>query len=348
MLQLDTIRYMGNKSRLLEYIIPEIQRVTPENGIVCDLMAGSNVVSYALKEFFTVYTNDVQEYSYVISDAAIVNQKEVISSNTAVQDLQKYIIENNGRKIYTFFEKTYAKTYFSYEQCCDIDSIRYAIGKIGNEHKKSLYLLALMNAMCIVQSTPGHFAQFMPSEHKRIIPLQKMNLWKEFLKKCDSYNDIFFSKNDNKAFCMDYNELFQTDELKGIDTIYLDSPYTQEQYSRFYHILETVVKYDNPTVSFKAKYRENRFMSNFCYKGKVEKEFINILNFCKCNNINIVISYSDKAVLSIDKLEKLCTIFFDNVGRKAITYNHSTQGKGKRKISEVIITCENKRKTGNF
>lgn len=95
MLQLDTIRYMGNKSKLLEFIVPEIQKVTPENGIVCDLMAGSNVVSYALKEVFTVYTNDIQEYSYTISNAVIVNQTETISSKTAIKDLQSEIINNN-------------------------------------------------------------------------------------------------------------------------------------------------------------------------------------------------------------------------------------------------------------
>ena len=341
MLQLDTIRYMGNKSKLLEYIIPEIKKVTPENGIVCDLMAGSNVVSYALKEFFTVYTNDIQEYSYIISDAVIVNQTERINSTKAVLDLQKHIHENETKKNFDFFEKTYSKTYFSLKQCCYIDSIRYAISKVDNKHKQSLYLLALMNSMCVVQSTPGHFAQFMPSDHKRIIPLQKMDLWKEFLKQCDKYSDIFFSNSENKAFCKDYKELFQTESLINVDTIYLDSPYSQEQYSRFYHILETVVKYDNPVVNYKAKYRENRFMSDFCYKSKVEQEFVKILSFCKTNNINLVISYSNKAVLPINKLEDLCKAFFSFVNRQDISYSHSTQGKGNQILSEVIFTCSN-------
>ena len=61
--RIETIRYMGTKINLLEFIVPEIIRVTPDNGIVLDIMAGSNAVSYALKEYYTVYTNDVQEYS---------------------------------------------------------------------------------------------------------------------------------------------------------------------------------------------------------------------------------------------------------------------------------------------
>ena len=232
---LSTIRYMGIKTNLLEDIIPAIKSVTKNGGTVLDLMSGSNTVSYALKEFYTVYTNDIQEYSRVISKAVIENQTETISSETAKKDLGVNITYNKINKIYSFFEKTYSDTYFSKSQCIDIDSVRYAIEQTENEYKKSLYLFALMCAMCKVQSTTGHFAQFMPSGHKRIIPLQQMDLLKEFYEKCDNYSTLCFTDESNKTFCMDYKELFKTDEIKKVDTIYLDSPYTQEQYSRFYH-----------------------------------------------------------------------------------------------------------------
>ncbi len=341
MLYLDTIRYMGNKSKLLEYVIPAIKKVTPENGTVCDIMSGSNVVSYALKEFFTVYSNDIQEYSFVISDAVIVNQSETISAKSAIKELQDSISENERVGHFDFFEKTYANTYFSLKQCCDIDAIRYAISKVQNKHRQSLYLLALMNAMCVVQSTPGHFAQFMPSEHKRIVPLQKMDLKAEFLKKCNSYSNIFFSSCNNKAFCMDYKQLLKTDCLNSVNTIYLDSPYSQEQYSRFYHILETLVKYDNPVVRYKAKYRENRFMSGFCYKSRVAEEFKNLMDFCREKSINLVISYSNRAVMPIEKLKELCEKYFEKVEVNSIEYEHSTQGKGNKQITEVVIICTN-------
>ncbi|MBR5922428.1 MAG: DNA adenine methylase [Clostridia bacterium] len=339
MLQFDTIRYMGNKSRLLDYIIPAIKSVTPENGIVCDIMSGSNVVSYALKDTFTVYSNDIQEYSYVISKAVIVNQTETITAASAMKELKGNIEDNERKKHFAFFEKTYANTYFSLKQCCDIDSIRYAISKIQNTYRQSLYLLALMNAMCVVQSTPGHFAQFMPSKHKRIIPLQKMDLRKEFLKKCNLYSYIYFSSCDNKAFCMDYKKLLEDGFIDEVNTIYLDSPYSQEQYSRFYHILETLVKYDNPVVNYKAKYRDDRFMSGFCYKTKVAEEFRTIIEFCKNKSINLVISYSNHAVLPIEELKNLCKEYFRNVEFEKIKYEHSTQGKGNKQITEFIITC---------
>lgn len=337
--RLETIRYMGVKSNLLEYIIPEIQEITPSNGTVLDIMAGSNAVSYALKEYFTVYTNDIQTYSYIISDAVIVNQDQTISSKTAKDELIENYNLNNLNKYYRFFEDTYSFTYFSDNQCRDIDSLRYAIEQIENIHRKNLYLFALMCAMCKVQSTPGHFAQFMPSTHSRIIPLQNMNLLKVFFEKCDLYSDLAFNLNINKAYNMDFHKLLDDNICQNIDTIYLDSPYTQEQYSRFYHILETVVKYDYPEVNYKAKYRNDRFQSDFCYKGKVESEFIHIFEYCKRTRTNLLISYSNKGLISIERLQELALLFFTNTHLKNIDYKHSTQGKGSNKLKEILLTC---------
>ncbi len=339
--RIETIRYMGIKNQLLDYIVPAVQSVTPPNGTVLDIMAGSNSVSYALKEYYTVYTNDVQYYSKIISDAIIVNQSETISSALAHNELDEWYFENEKKHFYDFFTKTYSGTYFSQKQCSDIDSIRYAIERVTNPYKKALYLFALMGAMCKVQSTPGHFAQYMPANHTRIIPLQQMNLLDEFYYKCDCYQEICFTDKANRAYNCDFHDLLKDNVCDNVDTIYLDSPYTQEQYSRFYHVLETVTKYDSPEVHFKAKYRDDRFQSSFCYKSKVENEFRSIFDFCREKSVNLVISYSVKGVMPIKELERVAREYFDVVNVETINYKHSTQGKGNNKIVEVLLICNN-------
>lgn len=345
MLAIETIRYMGTKAKLISYIIPAIKDITPINGIVCDIMAGSNIVSYALKKDFTVFTNDVQQYSYTISKAFIENNEFTINKNDAKKDLEFYIEKNMQGNFYHLFLDTYSNTYFSKEQCKGIDSIRYAIDQLPDNGKKYLYLVALMCAMSKVESSPGHFAQYMPATNKRIIPLQAMNIVSEFYQKCDNYNNIYNNRKKNKCFCDDYKNLLKEDKLKNVNTIYLDSPYSQEQYSRFYHILETLVKYDYPKVEYKAKYRTDRFMSDFCYKNKVEDEFKNIISYCSKNNINLLISYSNKGILGVEKLMQLCKQFFEYVELKDIDYKHSTQGKGSRNIKELLIKCKCKTNT---
>lgn len=334
-----TIRYMGVKTKLLEYIVPAIDKVTPIGGTVCDLMAGSNVVAYSLKDKYNVISNDVQEYSYVIAKAVIENPSFTISSRSAKKDLLDNLEKNKKEKHYDYFEKNYSYTYFSENQCIDIDAIRYAIEFLENEYAKSLYLLALMVSMSKLQSTPGHFAQFMPKDHSRIKPLQQKNLLDEFLRTCDEYTDIFFSDFEHKSFNEDYNVLIDENYLNEVNTIYLDSPYNQEQYSRFYHVLETVVKYDYPSLKFKGLYRSNRFMSKFSYKKYVSKEFEKIMKYCSSNSINLVISYSNKGLISIDQIESLANKHFKDVSVEYIDYKHSTQGKGMRSLKEVIISC---------
>ena len=165
---------MGNKNKLLNFIIPEIIKITPKSGTVVDLMAGANSISYGLKKNFRIITNDVQYYSFIISKALIENQYVFINENLALNDLEKYFKLNQEKNFFNFFQKNYSDTYFSNKQCQEIDSLRYSIEQINSLYKKNLYLLSLMGAMCKVQSTPGHFAQFMPKEHKRIKILRNM------------------------------------------------------------------------------------------------------------------------------------------------------------------------------
>ncbi len=333
---IQTIRYMGNKNKLLDFIVPEIEKITTPKSIICDLMSGTNSIGYALKSKYIIYANDVQKYSECIAKALIENNSVIISEKTCIEDLEKNYRGNLKEMKYNFFYRTYSDTYFSDIQCKDIDSIRYAIEKINNENKKNLYLTALMSTMCKVQSTTGHFAQYMPKDHKRIVPLRSMNVWEEFRYKCNDFKHIVNNNMNNKAYNLDYKKLITLNEIKNVETFYLDSPYSGEQYSRFYHILETIVKYDNPKVSYKAKYRNDRFMSDFCYKSKVNNEFENIIEFCNENKSNLIISYSNKGVIECEQLEKICKKYYDNVEIKTYDYKHSTQGKGNNKLSEYL------------
>ena len=106
-------------------------------------------------------------------------------------------------------------------------------------------------------------------------------------------------------------------------------------------LAETVVKYDNPKVNFKAKYRDDRFQSDFCYKSKVKQEFETIMQFCKTNKINLVISYSNKGLISVAELKEISKTCFENVVLKKINYKHSTQGKGTQDLKEIILVCSN-------
>lgn len=333
---IQTIRYMGNKGKLLDELIPAIESLTNPGDVICDIMAGTNAVSYALKPRNILITNDIQYYSYVISKC-LLNNYSIPSIEEAHNDLDENYNLNIEKRFFSFFVDEYTDTYFAEKQCLDIDSLRYAIEKIKDDSKKSFYLTVLMSAMCKAQSTTGHFAQFMNKNHKRIIPLRKLSIYDLFFEKINDFKSFKCSKYDNFHFNLDYKLLFKNDLMNNVKCFYLDSPYTADQYSRFYHILETVCKYDNPVLEHKAKYRNDRVQSDFCYKNKVAGEFENIISFCKSKKAPLVISYSNHGVITIEEICNIASKYYSNIDVKNIDFEHSSQGKGTINIQEVII-----------
>lgn len=332
---------MGNKNKLLDFIIPEIEKITKRGDIICDLMSGTGAIAYALKDKYTVYTNDIQYYSYIITKAIIENNEVKINKKDAIQDLEDNYKKNLKDKKYNFFENNFTDTYFSGPQCCEIDSIRYAIDQIRDEYKKDLYLTALMFSMSRCESTSGHFAQFLPKDHRRLVELRKKSVWDEMLNKCDDFDKLILTNYKNKSFNMDYKELFKLEDFKKVSCVYIDTPYTGEQYSRFYHVLETVTKYDNPKLEYKAKYRTDRFMSNFSLRSMVKNEFKEMLTCLSNENKKVVLSYSTKGLVPVDELEFIISKIFKHYKLIEKDYKHSMQGKGTISISEVLFVAYN-------
>lgn len=330
---------MGNKDKLLEFIIPIIEELVPRGCTICDLMAGTHSVAYGLKPNYKIISNDIQYYSFVIGKALMSNYT-IPKIEHIKEKLDLHISYNNENKVFSFFKKNYTDTYFSREQCIEIDNLRYSID-FFNEDIKYLLLTVLMSVMTKAQSSTGHFAQYMPKDHKRIIPLRKLSIYSLFFEKLKEFNELVVSDFNNEVFNLDYNDLFKTGALKNVDLIYLDSPYTADQYSRFYHVLETVALYDNPKLSFKGKYRDERFKSLFSYKKHVAGEFEKIISFSRKNGSKLVISYSNKGVLNLKVLEKLCRKYYSNFKIHYIDYNHSSQGKGTVERKEVVIVLSN-------
>lgn len=79
------IQYLGSKLQILDDISNEIDNLICGEGIVCDLFAGSGTVSYKLSQKYTVYANDIQEYSKVITKALL---------HTGANDVDKKIDTN--------------------------------------------------------------------------------------------------------------------------------------------------------------------------------------------------------------------------------------------------------------
>lgn len=271
---------------------------------------------------------------------------------------------------YNLFTTYYNNPYFSLRQCVEIDSIRYSLDKslekeLISQEEWEIYLSFLIYALHLtVISVGDHFAQpqkIKPvstnmgnerdrvnlRERKKIITKKRTSICKLFTDKLNEYTMNYKAGHiNNKAFNYEFKDFFKKVNFKkyNIKTIYIDPPYTNAHYSRFYHIPETLVLYDYPEIEFSGRYRTDRFQSGFCIKTQAYKEFDELLKLCKENAVNAIISYSNTAqcILTINDINTLCqkhygqNVLFQNVDHM---YRNFGQKPNKVLAKEYIITC---------
>lgn len=321
-------RYMGAKYKLIDLLAPAIERLAGSNGTVIDLMAGTHSVGYALKRQFRIIANDIQAYSQVFGEALLTN-----TTWSTVADRVEDDFRNLGGMTASpgWFTETYRDTYFSEYQCGEIEMIRSRIEEFSDRDLRSIYLLLLCSAMALCQSSPGHFAQYMPADHPRVSALRSMSVMAAFISRSRELV-IDLTNHGNRVTRTDAFELVRSRDFVEFAgpgaVVYLDPPYTSAQYSRYYHLLETIVLSDEPEVSFKGLYRPDRYQSPFCSAVRVSKSFAEIFANCAQHGWPIVVSYSSHGLLKINELADLLQDAYPTVLINGKPFNHSMQGRG--------------------
>lgn len=241
----------------------------------------------------------------------------------------------------------FSETYFSLEQAMDIDSIRYAIDVVINDEiLKSIFLSALIYAYSYCSSGTGHFAMFRDLKDVSSIEdtfiYRKKRVWEYFLNKLDEIIEYhqYIPNKMYKTFSYDFSELLNSDEMKNVDLIYADPPYSFVHYSRFYHAIESLVMYDYDIPNFKGRYRSDRHQSPFCQRKNVIDAFKALFKSAKKNNSNVLLSYSDTGMISLDEIINILEESDFKCKVHKIQYDHSTLGRKGHKnntINEYLI-----------
>lgn len=281
--------------------------------------------------------------------------------------LKDYYTENyyNNLKIedqYMLFTLNYAMPYFTLNQAVEIDSLRCAIellyrNKEINETEYYVYLSLLIYALQnIVTSIGDHFAQpqiLKISEEKKYKKEVDKILYKKTLKiydlmfaKQEEFKNIDVKKyGENKCFNLDAKKLLENETIMNhVDIIYMDPPYTNAHYSRFYHILETLINYNYPKLEFNGRYSEERYQSPYCIKTKASKEFENLIEICSIKNKKLIISYSDtsQCIIDYETMKEICNRYYKKVKINKIDYLYRNLGQKPNKVkgNELLIICE--------
>lgn len=299
------MRYLGNKTRMLNNIEKFIDDLNLQGSVFCDLFVGSCSVADRFKDRYSLICNDTLESSCVITRAKINNSetpsfakfKECYGVDIFDYFTQKEYDYEESHFIWMNYSPKGGRQFFTEYVANKIDGIRIELDelldkKIIDTNEFDFLLASLIETIMGLSNTTGTYEAFLKhwdSRAKKDFVLQPLGIENRPV------------KGGNTVYNEDSNELVKT--ISG-DILYLDTPYTITDYSSAYHLLETVVKYDEPSIRGITGRRVNKLdKSKYSIKNKVAEAYEQLIK--DANFRHIVISYSTQSLLPVDDLLKI-------------------------------------------
>ncbi len=245
--------------------------------------------------------------------------------------------------------------YFSTQQAIDIDSIRFAIDNSDLEGNAREWLLSSW-VLCAGKlcNAPGHTAQFLrpntDEAHNRILRSWKRSAWTTFIDCIEEISLIGPAtwREKNEVYNRDALTLLPTLKKNSIGVIYADPPYTKDQYQRFYHVLESLYRYDFPASNGRGRTPDYDRISDFSRLTTVKNAFTTLFKECSRINATLILSYPSSGLIEQKgvTLESISSNWMTLTNVKKVQYGHSTLGgsKGdqKKTTTEMIYAFQPK------
>lgn len=290
-MQLTNRRYIGSKTKLLDWIFSEIKNNTQGESFF-DIFSGTgSIAERALSLYNKVIVNDILSSNKIIYEAFW--GKEKINFYLINEYKNLFIALTNIEKE-NYFSENYGGKYFGLNDAKKIGYIREIIeesykSKVLNKREFSILLASLIYSMDRIANTVGHYEAY-----------RKISIKDERFR----FEMIDLNDYQNKEI-----EIFQEDANSlapkiYADIIFLDPPYNSRQYSRFYHVLENLVDWDKPELYGVALKPKPKNMSEYCRNGAA-KVFDDLISNLKCKYIVVTYNntYNSKSSSSQNKIK---------------------------------------------
>ena len=332
-LKINNRRYTGNKYKLMSWIKRLILEHCPEHKIFFDVFGGTGVVTAEMldevqsaivndflysneicyKAFFGRVGYDIQKLKLFADEVAIADRK-------ALKD--NYVSVNYGGK------------YFGHDDAKLIGAIRgkiqrnYEAGGL-NEREFDILLASLLYSFDRCANTVGHYDAYVKGACQS-------NFVFELIEPIVSDAEVRIYREDANKLA---RRIFA-------DIAFVDPPYNSRQYSRFYHVPETIVKWDKPLLSGKAMKPPLENMSEYS-KVNAPNVFNDLIQSLRVRYIIVTYNntYDSKSSSSRNKitLEQIREIL-DSRGKTQIfekSYSRFNAGKtGDVKHKEILFITE--------
>lgn len=289
------MRYLGNKESILNEIIELLRAKDLLNQRLTffDAFCGTGTVSNGLKNYYNIILNDNLKLATSFSHGRIISQL-CNFQNLGFNPIEYF--NNNRETRIGFFSMNYApalsrRMYFNDYNAGRIDYFRWQIEEWKNNHlinnNEYKYLLScLLESVSKVANVAGVYGAYLKTWDPRAV------------KDIIFLSVETFASDNNPLIIAEYNNNL-VDIIKDVncDILYLDPPYTKNKYSVQYHILETLIRNDNPEIRGVTGGRTLENVSdNWSRPYYVEVEFEKVIKETTARYI--ILSYSSDGIMS--------------------------------------------------
>ena len=348
------MRYIGNKENILD----KIYSILTENGVegdsFFDFFSGTtSVARYYKKLGYRVFSSVFLYLSFCLQKAYIENNREPLFGRllptllsvrcasffaSPLEQVVAYL--NTISPVKGFIYKNYTpegtaaldrpRMYFSSENGKVIDAIRIQIEKwkiedLITDSEYYILLACLIETVSFYANVAGVYAAFQKKWDPRAVkPLTLRPI------------EIIENDRDNKVY--NANSLDLVPDI-DVDILYVDPPYNGRQYLPNYHLLETIAKYDAPSIHGVTGMRDYESKkSSFCNAKTALQGIDYIASSAKYKYL--VLSYNSEGIMGkadiMSTLSKYGTVKLEEFEYLRFKSNNNGLAKTQKHVFEQL------------
>jgi adenine-specific DNA-methyltransferase len=316
-------RFVGSKQKLADWIVQTIN-ANCQGDSFFEVFAGTSIISSQMAaQMKRIFLNDTLQSNRVIYEAFYGGGKK---SQKKLNAYKMWFNNMTTKQISSgWFTKNYSGKYFGANDCAIIESIRNMIEAEKQTISKKEYnilLASLIYSMDKIANTVGHFDAYIHGKYEDNL------FYFDLIQPLDTRNTKI------EIYCNDANEIAR--KIRA-DVVYIDPPYNSRQYCQFYHIYETLVKWDEPELFGVALKRKGEALSDYC-RAKAPVVFADLVEKLQCNYIVVSYNntYNSKSSSSRNKiqLDEITGILSKYGKVKTVSKSHKAFNAGKTELPD--------------